>query len=633
MFQKIGFSLLFISLLSCSPNHISHEPHKTIEDKTDDLVDEGILDPAEKEYEHLRWAAKASLLLRGQTELSPDVDDFEQLKKMSKEEITNMYLQGEPFYKTVADFSLYYIGFRQDNLFAEDMPTETLLEFPQAITSAQSLSQDRSFFELFNLRHGLYTLPFDDFSPEAFTEIQLPPPSATLPLSTQRDIFYDQTLLLFEKSIQLSDEELLIEYPRLCAISMSFQGFFTSGPISLFRLLGIPYLNVYSPLKDQTLGFIYCDQSTTPQLADLPFYRDFFKSFVPFLQSLKSLSRDFSKEKYQIDSLTDLQRLPEEIFESQLTYQKFLIATTLPNSSTNRNRRRSAYILKHFFCDDLTPINVEAPSGHTDVHGQNPSCYACHYKLDPMAGFFKDLGTFFNDFSESDTITFDDNKTVDRKDYQKYWLKPNSNDEWNIGYIQSTQFNDLNLYGENLEDLHQILKTSPEVKKCFVKKALEYATDTSQVFDPGFIDDLTKKFIEQEQTSPREAFKNLFRQIALSKTFQKNNRDPDLCYDLKPGAVSKGRPPCEVASVLEVHCVKCHNNVAGVSGLDLSRWITLNNGTMGFPHKHNHKQLSHEESFRLITERLTTTDAKKRMPPADMNPVARQNLYKWLQQN
>src|SRR5690606_12233422 len=33
----------------------------------------------------------------------------------------------------------------------------------------------------------------------------------------------------------------------------------------------------------------------------------------------------------------------------------------LPNSSTNYNRKRAAFILKRYFCDDLTPIDIVAP--------------------------------------------------------------------------------------------------------------------------------------------------------------------------------------------------------------------------------------------------------------------------------
>src|SRR5262249_26777289 len=37
---------------------------------------------------------------------------------------------------------------------------------------------------------------------------------------------------------------------------------------------------------------------------------------------------------------------------------------SLPNSSTNFDRKRASYMLKRFFCDDLTPINILAPEGH-----------------------------------------------------------------------------------------------------------------------------------------------------------------------------------------------------------------------------------------------------------------------------
>ena len=42
----------------------------------------------------------------------------------------------------------------------------------------------------------------------------------------------------------------------------------------------------------------------------------------------------------------------------------------LGNSSTNFNRKRSAYVLKRFFCDDLIPIGFETPQEHVGgAHG------------------------------------------------------------------------------------------------------------------------------------------------------------------------------------------------------------------------------------------------------------------------
>ncbi len=73
----------------------------------------------------------------------------------------------------------------------------------------------------------------------------------------------------------------------------------------------------------------------------------------------------------------------------------------LANSSTNYNRKRAAYVLKRFFCDDLNPVGFEDPAEHIGgAHGSQTSCYACHYKLDPMAGFFRNHGALVWRFLE-----------------------------------------------------------------------------------------------------------------------------------------------------------------------------------------------------------------------------------------
>ena len=45
-------------------------------------------------------------------------------------------------------------------------------------------------------------------------------------------------------------------------------------------------------------------------------------------------------------------------------------STALKNSSTNYNRRRGAYLLKHFFCDDLTPVGFDDPQQHVGAESR-----------------------------------------------------------------------------------------------------------------------------------------------------------------------------------------------------------------------------------------------------------------------
>ena len=129
----------------------------------------------------------------------------------------------------------------------------------------------------------------------------------------------------------------------------------------------------------------------------------------------------------------------------------------IQNSSTNRNRKRAAWALKRFFCDDLTPINVEAASSHVGgQHGSDPACYSCHYKLDPMAGYFRELGFSGVSFASSPQMFFDDGANASRVDYGKPWkAAPETGREWNVGYIRSTTDDKLNTFGSNFTDLER----------------------------------------------------------------------------------------------------------------------------------------------------------------------------------
>jgi len=43
-------------------------------------------------------------------------------------------------------------------------------------------------------------------------------------------------------------------------------------------------------------------------------------------------------------------------------------------------------MLKHFFCDDLTPVGFDDPQQHVaGAHGSDTPCYGCHFKRDPMS--------------------------------------------------------------------------------------------------------------------------------------------------------------------------------------------------------------------------------------------------------
>jgi hypothetical protein len=308
----------------------------------------------------------------------------------------------------------------------------------------------------------------------------------------------------------------------------------------------------------------------------------------------------------------------------------------LVNSSTNYNRKRAAYILERYFCDDLKPVNVVLPSDHaTGAHGSDPSCFSCHYKLDPMAGFFRNLGVSGYDFSNADSVTFDDLAELPRDVYFSTWRSPDGAPRtWNVGYIRSSTDESLNTYGESLKDLFEIIQQAPEAKRCLVRRAFEYFNGQKQLVDPGHIDELAKQFTEEAAVNSSLALKKLFSRILTGATFRTLTPRSDVCYEVSPGEENRARPPCAVAFVLQQNCVGCHGASGAQGGLDLSGWTRDAAGVATFPHRDSSgSQLTAKDTFDRIIERLTTNDVTRAMPfGKSISARDREALFLWAQE-
>lgn len=296
------------------------------------------------------------------------------------------------------------------------------------------------------------------------------------------------------------------------------------------------------------------------------------------------------------------------------------------NSSTNFNRRRGAYMLERYFCDDLKPVGAALPADHGGgKHASDPGCAACHFKLDPMAGFFRRhgyRGTEYTDQVLQQTggmITFDDLATAPFSGYQAAWTQ--------IGYIRSTRDPSLNSYGNTLDDLDTLLQTAPEVERCFAQRVFEYFNGNDQAVDPGFLDDVAADL----HGRGGERLERAVVRVLTGKTFQAADRSSTVCYDLAPGTDPSHRPPCEVASILHASCTSCHGGANPQSGLDLTVWEKLDGG-FGFRHVVDGVQLPRAETFARMRDRVMTSDLARQMPQGkDMPLRAREQLALWLQ--
>jgi mono/diheme cytochrome c family protein len=305
---------------------------------------------------------------------------------------------------------------------------------------------------------------------------------------------------------------------------------------------------------------------------------------------------------------------------------------TFENSSTNLNRRRAAHVLKTYFCDDLTPITIPSDDEGDGEHGSNPACRACHYKLDPMAGFFRYHDANGLSDPERPNIYFSDGVFIQGQDYQNYldnWRPSTESSRlWDVGYIRSASRPEINSYGDSLADLAAIVRHAPEVKSCLARRIAQYYLGDQQAVDPAWIADLARR-LQPGPTSAR-GFKEVVSEVLLSHTFTTRDPDPHACYD-RMASDEDSAVPCAVAHVVETNCAECHQSTAGPGRLDLTRWVETPDG-FGFPHLDKRGvQLSAAETFSRMAERLSTTDVNRAMPLLRyIETRDRQDLFHWL---
>jgi hypothetical protein len=483
--------------------------------------------------------------------------------------------------------------------------------FPNAIDSAKNVVECGDYLSLFELRQPVYVYPVPEV--DARTD------------GRSHDEMRDQFVTALEFYLNEIENDDGVSLAELC------DHFMQSGASlgnTLFEM-GLPGNVAYSSAE----WLVDIRNSCASRGSTLESFsgtiRRVLRSFEDLLNAVERTSPESGRD------VTTVAKLSTTAFGDDGKFIQFTtnVRQSLTNSSTNYNRKRAAYVLDRFFCDDLTPVNVESIEEHSDNrHGSDQSCYACHYRLDPMAGFFKDYGIALYSFAGADSIIFDDMVTMDKTEYQSAWLAPeDSGRRWNIGYIRSLDRHELNDYGSDLEGLFHIIKTSPEVKRCVVKRMHEYFTSEDQMIDAGYLDYLTKHFVESSSENAARAFKELAARLVLSRVFLERDPETESCYDFAPGHQSGQSPPCNVRYLLEKNCISCHGATRQEGGLDLSSWVATSDGEMSFLHVSRlGRHFEKETTFASITARLSHPDPRKRMPlDRHMDTLERQELFLW----
>lgn len=546
------------------------------------------------------------------------------------------------FTMSVLDFNLHFLGFRSEKLKMPDGGPESLFNgalpeyystYPSAIESAKNVANNGDYLAIL----GLGTTTF------------MPPiPSGKIMFGTfefdideGRKNTFDQQLSLLSNLKTLAENT-----PRLRDFCAVFSHLRNSIPFDSFPDQAWNWAR--QPLEPRCAEVDGSDEQEpsnngtseeNPSQDDSVLPSSVIAEVTETERRFKTVHKyynDFLKINYQPKTVLDLVSIDLKKFDAPSSEIKLRNETwfwqTFRNSSTNMNRKRAAYVLKRFFCDDLTPIGIEAPETHAngDRHGTDPGCQSCHYKLDPMAGFFRNIGAAGVDSTLSETIYFDDGASKNRSEYNKQWR--NADDTaWNVGYIRSVTNQDINdkpSGDPGIQELFEIIRNAPEVKQCIVKNLFAYLVGEEVTLDRGYLTELTQKFTELAATNSSEALKQSIKSIVMSQSFIKESPEKGVCYDFASGYDSDGKPPCEVAYVLSNSCEQCHSATNNQGGLDVSTWTK----GKGFTHVDaDGNEIAFHESLRRIDERLVSSDVSKRMPlTKHMSSYDRDLLYRWV---
>ena len=595
--------------------------------------------PELSEWDKRWWIEKTARLLRNGDGLGPN-DDIERLSKLSKQEVIREFMADERFGDTVLDFNMFFMGFKIDSLKVDGVYASSAFDFANAINSAKALQDNGDYLKLFDLEGDYYLAPLT-VTP---SEEKLEPEDAKLTSAQLREKAIGEfkariTALLnqrigpkpvgphafCEKVEELTEQQAELNQRLFRA--------FTDAEIFGLMRGGIPDF-LYDALDK--IAEEECDKLEGK--VDVQRFVDGLKGLSAQLDSAFKELLSFEPTVYEPYSIADFKSVDRSAFPNKGNWIAFGFeqGTALANSSTNYNRKRGAYVLKRFFCDDLNPVGFENPAEHIGgAHGSQTSCYSCHYKLDPMAGFFRNHGALFSDSRSSD-IVFDDLASMDRTAYLSAWRAPEgAGRNWDVGYIRSPRWKDQNSYGESVADLSKIIRQAPEAKRCLMKRLSEYVIGENQTMDGAYLDRLTETFQKDAAVNSSAAFKNAMVSLLESETYQTRNPNPQQCYDTAPGAKAEDRPPCRVAYILQKNCVTCHSKNGDVlNTLDLSKWITAPDGKDHvFPHLNaKDQQIDGKETLERMAMRLSVNDEKKRMPKnKPMSSQERQELYLWVQ--
>jgi mono/diheme cytochrome c family protein len=586
-----------------------------------------------------RWIDKTARLLRGGEGLGPD-DDLDALMGLPEEEIARRFMRDPRFGDAILDFNLYFLGFKPDRLKAHGVYTRDAFDFSNAIAAAQALLEGGDYLKLLDFEGPFYMAPL-----RTVPEDRLPEGEAHLSAAQLRAKAVGELRAEFTQILAFAAGPLRPNGDDFCDLVQGLAARESEIEARLNRAFDDAEIFWLERGHVFAEPFAAVKRAAREECRGQPEGEVEVRRIAGTLAAaLARIDRAFAEilkhepGSYRPRWVAEFRPFDLAAFPAGATWLAFGYeqGIALANSSTNFNRKRAAYVLKRFFCDDIVASPPEPVQQHAGAAGP-ATCAACHARLDPMAGFFRGYGNQFFDFSRQSVIVFDDLAALERAGYEAAWrAPPGASRAWNVGYIRSPAAEARNSYGETLADLSRILRTAPEVKRCLMRRLFEYAVAEEQMIDGGYLEHLTREFEREAAVDSAAAMKNAIVRIVTSRVYRERDPDPRRCYDLAPGAKPDDAPPCRIAHLLKKNCAGCHDSAhSGDGALDLTSWIAAPGGAARtFAHLDDLlSQRAARETFARIVERLTAADPKRRMPRGKiMRADEREELLRWARQ-
>lgn len=583
------------------------------------------------------------------------------------DQVLDHFLADEAFLLTLLDFNMFFFGYKVDSLFSpgtEDSAFDSrVFDLPAAINSVLAYSAGGDYLKLLDYQQAVFVEPLGKPSlsylsdeaeaitgenAEGLRKLQPAAQREIIPAGISRSL--DEAVAATGQGDAKEACKALGHTPGMGLRALNELLFESSIPSALRSPVRSALQDVADACDPQVLG---------ESVAKGTFSVELREAHELWEETLKTVAK-LPERGIGPLGVNDIQVLPDwrsrsitdKSMDKALGLQFFLDHA---NSSTNGNRRRAAYVLRTYFCDNLIPVAVVNLTEHTegDKHASDPNCRSCHFKLDPMAGFFRTHGAVGLDFddpavvaelrkvlpspgSEPIAFLFDDQTTLTQAEKEAFYANWKKGAGWDVGYIRSAGDPSRNAYGDGLDGLFKIIRSAPEVRQCLAQRLAEYFIGGNLTFDLAWMQKIAAAL--EPATNSSQALRSAVKLIVNSRAFRAQNPLAGECHDLSPQATATGsddRPPYEFSSILEKNCVACHNSAQPAQGLDLSIWRrTGTDGVEGFSHTSDNGKsfVPPCESLALLKQRISSVDPATAMPPGGaMAATQKEKLFLWLE--